>query len=62
MMKKLKMKAALITLAIQLLLAAIFFVGTLLDPLLGVYIVLFYFVFISSILIYKITLNILLKS
>lgn len=57
LMKSLKIKAALITLVIQFILATIFFVGGLLDPLLGIGIVLFYFVVINSSLFYKVILH-----
>lgn len=52
-----KVKAFLLTLVIQLFVVALFFLGFLLDPLIGIWVVAVYFFVIGSFCIYQFILG-----
>lgn len=52
-----KIKAVLLTLVIQLFVVALFFLGFLLDPLIGIWVVAVYFFVVGSFCIYRFILG-----
>lgn len=51
---KAKFKALILTLIVQAIMAMLFFIGGLMDPLLIVYVAIFYFLVIGSFLTFKV--------